>query len=125
VKRKTATAAELEACKSEFLKASAAFTLERAARAVLAGEPLPKRDREFIALRLKALHIEERERMRQMRIEEPIRFRAYMADYLQSTLRITLEQAAAAVAGAYKADSIRKAVDRLRAERLKKGRNRR
>jgi predicted DNA-binding transcriptional regulator YafY len=122
VKRKAATAAELEAGKRAFWDTTAQSVLQRGALAVRQGKAIEQRDRAFIALALDELAERERAKLKAL---TPARLRAYLADYLQTKLRIDLEQAVAAVAGDCKPDSVRKAVDRLRAARRQKGRARR
>lgn len=119
-KRKLATPAELRQAKEEFWRGSALFSLRRAAATVRKGERIPVADRDYISALLEDLADKEKIRIQSM---SRTKLRAYLADYLQGTLRITLHQAARAVVTGEDAaeeeaiPAVLKALTRLRKDR--------
>jgi hypothetical protein len=120
-KRASAAREDLEAAKRAFWQESAEQAFRRAARAVRAGELIEERNRSWIALWLEELANRERLKIQAM---SPILLRAQMADYIQARMRISLQAAAAAVAGEHKLEAILRAVARLRSARRKRSKSR-
>lgn len=121
-KRAPAGTADIENAKSAYLRELAFEVLYRARDRVRTGKPIDESDREYISLRLEDLGNREYNKFSALLHNKPIKFRAFLADYLQTSLRLTLDQAVAAAAGEYSCSAVRRAVIRLRVARRKRWR---